>query len=322
MKSSALTACGIAGILSLGSAAGAQEAAATKAAVDQALGRAEAAAAAGRRAEARALLASAAERHDSVRALMALARLQSGEGDAAAALTTLSRARRLAPDAEDVLSATAQVALAARTPVPAILALEPLTRLAPWTARHHYLLGVALMQAGDMPAAVESLREAERLEPGDPLTAIALGIALNSRKLFVEARPLLRAVLDRDPENVEALAALAESEEGLDELDAAETHARRALGAAPRHPTANLVIGMVLMKRDRYQEAKPALERAIAADPESPKAYYQLSLACARLGDDGGAAAHRQVYQQKLRAMEMRIEEVRRAGMPSGKDRP
>jgi predicted Zn-dependent protease len=293
-----------------------QDAAAARTAVDQALERAAAAVEAGRRPEAKKLLASAADRYDSVRALMQLARIQSGEGDAAGALVTLERARRLAPDAEDVLSAIAQVALAGRTPVPAILALEPLTRLAPRTAQHHYLLGVALMQAGDMPAAVEVLREADRLRPGQSLTAIALGIALNSRKLFDEAGPLLREVLEREPDNVEALAALAEAEEGLGELEAADTHAKRALAASPQHPTANLVIGMVLMKHDRYQEAKPALERAIAADRDSPKAYYQLSLACARLGDVDGAAANRQLYQQKLRAMEARIEELRRAGMP------
>ena len=57
-------------------------------------------------------------------ALLQLARLQSGEGDAAGAASTLGRARALAPNAEEVLSAFAQVSLAARTPVPAIIALE------------------------------------------------------------------------------------------------------------------------------------------------------------------------------------------------------
>ncbi len=124
-------------------------------------------------------------------------------------------------------------------------------------------------------------------------------------------------MLEREPDNVEALAALAEAEEGLGELDAADTHAARALTAAPDHPTANLVVGMVLMKRDRYQEARTALERAAAADADSPKVYYQLSLACARLGDNEGSARNRSIYQQKLRAAETRLGELRRAGMPT-----
>lgn len=289
---------------------------ATTAARDRAFEQAAAELQAGRRAEAKALLASAAERFASVRALMQLARLQSGEGDAPGALATLERARTLAPNTEEVLSAIAQVSLAARAPVPAILALEPLTRLAPTVAQHHYLFGVALMQAGDMPAAAEALQEAARLEPAHTLTSIALGIALNNRKMFGDARPLLLEALAREPENVEALAALAESEEGLDDLDAADTHAARALAAVPGHPTANLVVGMVLMKRGRYSEARQALERAAAADTESPKIIYQLSLACARLGDTAAAARNLELYREKLRAMENRLRDVWRAAAP------
>jgi len=284
---------------------------------DRLLERAAAELQAGRRGEAKKLLASAAQRHTSVKALMQLARVQSSEGDAVAALATLDRARALAPDADEVLGAIAQVSLAARRPVQAILALEPLTRLSPWVAQHHYLLGVALMQAGDLPAAVDALQEADRLEPTHTVTSIALAIALNNRKIFGDAKAALLPVLEREPDNVEALAALAEAEEGLGELDAADTHAARALTAAPNHPTANLVVGMVLMKRDRYQEARTALERAAAADADSPKVYYQLSLACARLGDNEGSARNRSIYQQKLRAAETRLGELRRAGMPT-----
>jgi predicted Zn-dependent protease len=290
---------------------------ASGAARDRALEQAAAEVKAGRRAEAKALLVSAAERFSSVRALIQLARLQSGDGDATGALKTLARARALAPNAEEVLSAIAQVSLGARAPVPAILVLEPLTRLAPTVAQHHYLLGVAFMQVGDMPAAVEALREAERLEPAHDLTSIALGIALNNRKMFGDARPVLLRVLEREPDNVEAIAALGETEEGLGDLDAADRYAARALAAAPGHPTANLVVGMVLMRRNKYPEARAALERAATADAESPKVYYQLSLACARLGDTQGASRNRDLYQQRLRAMEARIEELRRVGMPS-----
>lgn len=290
---------------------------AAAAAVTRALERAAAELQAGRRAEAKSLLASAAERFTSVRALMQLARIQSGDGEGAAALATLERARGLAPNTEEVLSAMAQVSLGARAPVPAILALEPLTRLAPTVAQHHYLLGVALMQAGDMPGAVEALREAERLEPDRGLTLIALGIALNNRKMFGDARPALLRALAREPDNVEAIAALAETEEGLGELDAADIHAARALAAAPGHATANLVVGMVLMKRGRFSDARKALEQAAAADPESPKVFYQLSLACARLGDTQAAAHNRELYQQKLRAREARLQELWRAGVPS-----
>jgi cytochrome c-type biogenesis protein CcmH/NrfG len=128
-----------------------------------------------------------------VQALLDLARIQSSRRDAAGAFDTLGRARKLAPNSEDVLGAYAQMALARHAPVPAILALEPLTRMAPSEAQYHYLHGVALMQAGDMEAGAEALQRAEKLEPNRTLTLIALGLALNSRKLHAESKAYLCA---------------------------------------------------------------------------------------------------------------------------------
>src|SRR5204863_6432360 len=129
-----------------------------------------------------------AERFQSVQALLQLARIESGNGDAPRALESLTRALTIAPNSEEVLSAFAQVSLAARLPLRAIAALDPLTRMSPAVAQYHYLFGVALMQIGDMTLAVDSLKAAERLEPDRALTLVALGLALNNRKLYDDAR--------------------------------------------------------------------------------------------------------------------------------------
>jgi tetratricopeptide (TPR) repeat protein len=267
---------------------------------------------AGRRAEASRLLRSAAERFHSVKALMQLARLQAEQQDAPGALASLRRAREIAPNSEEVLSALAQLSLGAHVPVQAILALEPLTRMCPGVAQYHYLLGVAQLQAGDLPAAVESLERAERLEPDRVLTLVAMGLALNGRKRYADAKPHLLRSLELEPDSVEAVAALAESEEGLDELQQAEAHAQRALARAAGHAGANFVIGMVRMKQERYAAAREALARSVAEDPASAKAHYQLSLACARLGDEAGSREHLELYRKNRREMEERVKELRR----------
>jgi hypothetical protein len=41
------------------------------------------------------------------------------------------------------------------------------------------------------------------------------------------------------------------------------------------------------------------------------RAHYQLSLAFARLGDDARAAAHVEIYQQKMHEMEAALKKVR-----------
>ena len=274
--------------------------------------------AAGRRAEAKRLLATAVSRFESIEALLQLSRLQSEDGDAAGALDSLRKARAAAPNSESVLSAFAQMSLAAGAPVPAILALESLTRICPTVAQHHYLLGVALIRAGDMPAAVESLRIADRLEPDRAVTLVGLGIALNNRQQYADAKPYLVRSLALEPENVEILAALAEAEQGLGELDAAAAHAERALSKSPTHATANFVAGLVAMDQSRYADARAAFERAVATDPQSPKAHYQLSLACARLGDAAAAAQHVEKYKKALREFEARVNAVRAATGPGG----
>lgn len=256
---------------------------------------------------------AARDRPDSVGALLQLARQQSGRGDTSGALESLGRARTLAPNSEDVLSAIAQVSLAAKAPVPAIVTLEALTRICPSVGQYHYLLGVALMGAGDMPAAVEALGEAEGLEPQRALTLLALGIALNNVKRYGDARTFLLRSLEQEPESVDAVAALAEAEAGVGELDAADAHAQRALAKSSGHVTANLVAGLVLMERLRYSEARDALARAVASDPASSKAHYQLSLAYARLGDDANSQKHVELYQQTLRDLERRMSELRSA---------
>jgi tetratricopeptide (TPR) repeat protein len=272
---------------------------------------ASAALAAGRRAEAKQLLKDAADRFQSVAALLQLARMQSGDGDAPGALDSLQKARALAPNSEEVLSALAQVALAARLPGPAAAALEALTRMCPEVAQYQYLLGVSLMTAGDTVRATEALEAADRLEPGRPLTLAALGLALNSRKQFAEAKAALTRSLELDPDRIEAVAALAESEASLGDLKAAESLARRALDAAPGDATAHLVIGMVRLQESRYEEARDALVKAAASDPQSPKADYQLSLVYARLGDTVNADRSLESYRRKLAEMNERVKALR-----------
>lgn len=277
------------------------------------LERAERASGEGRRAEAEGLYRDAATRFRSVRAMVELARLQMADGRQADALATLNVARERAPHSEDVLSAYSQVALAARAPVPAAEVLAPLARMCPAVPEYHYRLGVALLQAGDVTGAVESLQRAQALEPDRPLTLVALGLALVSAKRHAEAKPLLARSLDLEPDGVEALAALAEAEEGLGELAAAEDHAERALARQPDHATASLVLGMVRMKQDRYREARAPLERAARAAFDLPKAHYQLSLAYARLGEDALSERHRALYAQRLAEVEARMKALRAA---------
>jgi tetratricopeptide (TPR) repeat protein len=268
-------------------------------------------------------LAPPARPAESVQALLQRAHAQAARQDAAGAGASLQRARELAPNSEDVLLAGAQFFLGRRAPVPALRLLEPLTRMNPTVGQYRYLLGVALLQAGDAAGAVDALREAQRLERDRPRTLVALGLALNDRKQFEEALPHLERALELEPSGVEALGALAEAEAGLGRAAAAEEHARRALALRADDALAALVLGSVHMQQERYAEARASLEKAIAALPDSAKAYYVLSLACTRLGDDAAARAALATYRQKLGEREEAVDRVRQeTGLGSGEAKP
>jgi tetratricopeptide (TPR) repeat protein len=220
---------------------------------------------AGDHAQAMRLFQLAGDRYHSVRAYLELARLQSRAKDPAAAMATLTKAREIAPNSEDVLSAYAQLALASKQPMPAVRTLMSLTRMCPSVAQYQYLLGVGLMAIGDMPGAADALDQANRLEPDRALTLVALGLALNNRKLFTEAKTALARSLELQPDSNEATAALAEAEAGLGDFDNAMTHARQALERAPSNATANLVVGLVALERRTYAEARDALAKSLVS---------------------------------------------------------
>ena len=261
--------------------------------------------AAGRRTEAKRLLAAAADRFGSVEALLQLSRLQSEDGDAAGALDSLRKARAAAPNSEECSAHRASVAGRGRPG-----ARNPRPRFAD---AHLSNRGTTSLPArgrvdarGRHASGGRGAARAERLEPNRPLTLLALGIALNAGQLYADAKPFLTRSVALEPEDVNVVAALAEAEQGLGELDAAAAHAQRALSKAPNHATANLVTGLIAMDQARYPEARAALERAVAADPQSPRAHYQLSLACAGWGTRRPRRRRMKKYKETLRNLEGR----------------
>jgi len=266
----------------------------------------------GDRAAAEQRLRSVARRFDSVRALLLLARLQSEKGDLEGALGSLEKARALAPNSEEVLSTTAQTLRAAGQTLSAVEVLDALARLCPTVAEYRRRLGIALVEIGDVGTATAALGEAARLAPNDVPSLVALGIALNAEGQYSEARPHLLRAQSLAPDDVDALAALAEAEAGLGNVDAAEAAAQRALGQAADHFRANLVVGMVRLRQERFAEARDALLKAVAANPASAEGHHQLSLAYAGLGDETHAQEQAELYRQRTEETAKRVDETRR----------
>lgn len=274
---------------------------------------------AGNFAAAEAQLRSLVDGHGSVRAMLQLAQLRARAGSSDEAYELVNEALRRAPNSEDVLATFARLSLERSMPAPAIGALEALVRMHPLHSRYSYLLGVAFLQVGELDFAVSSLEEVIRREPDDLLARVALGSAMNRQQRFEAALAILEDAVRLDPENLQAMATLAEAEQGAGRLADAEAHARRVLSRDANHAIANAVLGIILLERGEFVDARDSLLRAVASMPDSPKALYQLSLAHARLGEMEESAAAIERYRAALRAEEEQLRALRsRLGLQRG----
>lgn len=260
----------------------------------------------------------------STRATLELAEIAMRLRNRKLALDYAERARRLSPNSEEVLATHVRAALTAKIPSTATQSVEPLARMHPTVAEYQMLLGRVWIELGNPGEGVEPLLRAVELDPQYSPAFLPLGLALNHERRYDEARTFLTRHLVSHPEDLDALAALAEAEERLGDLGAAEARARGVLDHDANHGTAHLVIGMLHMRQERFAEARAAFEKSVEGGANI-KAHYQLSLACARLGDRAAAEHHLEVYREAQKGVEatyVELEAQPTAGTLEKKEQP
>ncbi len=101
------------------------------------------------------------------------------------------------------------------------------------------------------------------------------------RSDFATARASLETAVALDPMWADARTLLARAHLGLGDRELAEQTARAAVEADPMHAASVHFLGTLLCERDRFVEAMPWLQAAVALDPN--EAQYQRDLGVVRL---------------------------------------
>jgi tetratricopeptide (TPR) repeat protein len=114
-----------------------------------------------------------------------------------------------------------------------------------------YLLGRAVQEQGRLEEGVSWLQRAQALEPG----------------------------------NVPCLVNTANALLGLNRLEDAERHYRKALELSPSCGAAYFGLGDLALKRNQFQEAVSALTRALEIVPGANRIHYLMAMAYRGLGD-------------------------------------
>ena len=204
---------------------------------------------------------------------------------------------------------------------------EPLLRRAlaeePNYAKGHEELGRSLLQQGRMEEAITSLRQALALDPKLQSTQLALvqaladaGHADEAERLmqdflradparerfakaaelhrtgrFEEAEGIYRAILQRDPRNLEALRLLALIAMHFEHYGQAEQLLRRAVDIGPDYLAAWIDLARAQLEKLDVAGARASIERAVTLNPRSAHVQVSLANVQARSGRHEEAAA-------------------------------
>ncbi|MFQ5935067.1 MAG: tetratricopeptide repeat protein [Acidiferrobacterales bacterium] len=152
-------------------------------------------------------------------------------------------------------------------------------------------LGVVMARQGDLDGAREHLR---RIQPQTDNQRVQLYLAeeqiLREAKQYDEALSLLDSALEQVPKNQDLLYARALIAEKLDKIDLTEGDLRAILQQDPDNAQALNALGYTLADRtDRHQEALKLIQRALELKPDDPFILDSMGWVQYRLGNSAEA---------------------------------
>ncbi len=200
-------------------------------------------------------------------------------GELARAEKELAVSAKLAPDAEDVVVAWAEVRRRQGDAEGAIAALEPFTKRHPEALTARASLVSAYREAGQTDRAITEARAVLVRRPGDATTLSELALAHLDRGEVDAAQLLVQQALasDRKTAAAERTAGLVALKRGEDAL--AFRHFERAAELNPRDSTALLNIGTVLLQAGVYDRAEKSFRSVLENDASDSDAKLGLAAA-------------------------------------------
>jgi tetratricopeptide (TPR) repeat protein len=151
--------------------------------------------------------------------------------------------------------------------------------------------GMANERTGNYPGAVRAYQRGLAVEPENVELLNALGFALFQQGQSREAVAALERALATDPKHLKAHNNLALASIDVGELEVAEAHYRESLAIEPQAAIHN-DLGFVLERQGLGDEAIEHYEKALALDPTSASAHYNLGGALVRRGEPAAAEPH------------------------------
>ncbi len=165
-------------------------------------------------------------------------------------------------------------------------------------AVHRFRLGISYYGYGDFDRALEQIQRVKKEAPATPEIGFYLGSILIELKRPEEARPFLLDELRRDPASFKAMAKIAYLEYLAGQDGLCRQWLEKSLAQNPQWFETQMVYGLLHIRLGEYEKAVRSLEACIREEPEYPRAYFQLSNAWRRLGDEEKAKQYLDKFSQ------------------------
>jgi tetratricopeptide (TPR) repeat protein len=228
----------------------------------------------------------------------------------------VQKAIHLDPQNEEYYIQLAQIFVDYNTPDAAILLLEPALNLFPNSPRVRYALGIACMKGVQAKKAEQYLTESLQMKPHDTPTLRALAELYEGERKSDELMRVAKTLVELPNLKHEGFYYQAAALHNL-YRDQPQYFAqiddllRKSIALEPKFTPSHFLLGKFLLERGAYSEAVRALQQAIALDPESEGAYYNLALAYGKLGENQKQAEtwakFQSLSQQKKKSPEKKL---------------
>jgi Flp pilus assembly protein TadD len=228
-----------------------------------------------------------------------------GLGEYAAAAPYLKRSAEHDPQNLTLLLTLAHTCLFAHE-YPCVLdTFHKLVALNAESAEADMLVGEALDEMKDPVGAQREFRAAIAVDPKEPNVHFGLGYLLWTKGQYGEAAQEFQSELDNDPQHLQAMLYLADSDIQIQKEEQAAPLLQKLIKLMPNNAMAHRDLGVVEADSGSNEEAVAQFQQAIRLAPGDVNAHYRL----ARLYRAMGRTAQAKVEFDKSRALNKAADE-------------
>jgi tetratricopeptide (TPR) repeat protein len=145
------------------------------------------------------------------------------------------------------------------------------------SAEADMLMGEALDEMKDTNGATRKFREAVKANPKEPNVHFGLGYLLWTQGQTEEAARELHAELDNDPDHLQAMLYLADTDIQMNRMEDARLLLEKLVKINPANSMEHLDLGVVYADEDHKPEALKEFQTAAKLAPNDVKAYWRMA---------------------------------------------